>query len=111
MVILSSEHVVTIANALIGAAREEGLELTGYARDQAEAYRNCCNSVGQLLHDGIIDNVTATRAVETFRLTQVFVLQNIEELEELMAKKIVNAGLKAVGGIVNGVSGLKLFPE
>jgi hypothetical protein len=111
MPVLSNEHAVSIANAIISTGRDGGLHLAGYANDQAESYRNCCESIAQLLRDGIIDNLTATRAIETFRITQTFILQNNNEMGDLLSKQIVNAGLKAVGGVVNGFVGVKLFPE
>lgn len=110
MSLLPNNAVTTIGNAILGVAIPGGISLAQYVQDEAANYKACCESIAHLRMTGVIDNSTAIDTLKAFEHTQEHILQNAHLMTKLLADQVVDAGLRAIGGVLNAAIGIKLFP-
>lgn len=99
-----------IAEAMVGVLKDEAPGLVAYARQEARKFAISIETIEALREAGVITADEAEAQVEIQKHATAAVLTSVDGVKRIIAIKAINAGLKAVGGIVNKALGIDLLP-
>ena len=110
MAVLADQDIAAVATAMLGVLNKGGRDLLQYARTEAENFAHSIETIVDMRAKGEIGEQTAADQLQLQKDASATVLASAAGITQVVAVQAVNAGLAAVGGIVNKAIGFALLP-
>ncbi len=109
MPILSSVDIKNIADSILSVLKKDGTALVQYVQSEASKFAQSFETIGSLYAAQEINQIEATAQLSLQKSAAQTVLTSVEGISGIIAAQAINAGLQAVGDIVNKAIGFTLL--
>ena len=110
MSILSSDNVLSVANAMFGVLGKGGADILAYVNSESAKFAQSIETIVSLTKSGAISADEAKLQLDLQRNASQTVLSSVEGITAIVAARAINAGLSAIAGIVNTAIGFNILP-